>query len=585
MHKKILKKVFAALLCLSVLAATTAVEPVQAEKMPSESVRDYINRCHNSIKDLSVLDPSPKVIAYAYLAGEDGVVTGYATHEMYAVDPDTEIQGVKYDSKYYPQDNKEYLKDIRKNYGSFGASGKIYSMSEDAQYIEQEGCKFKVVACDEKWVTVWDRGYQSWYASGGLATAPGYLDEPVDTYLKTHPAGFYKIQRSKVWLDFGLKANHPYQSADEIPKAGSGIVTKQVYLRPVPNEEEKQYTPVYVLLKGTKVNVVSTEPVPSKALGSTRKYYKVSFNGSEKMQNNTVGYLRYKVPGVYYVDSRCLNVTQAGAELPQDAAHGKVVNVKKGETVYVYPSRDTSSECIGILSTGVEIDMLPAESDAEWITVYFSGQKAYVQAKYIKRIPYKVTKISKLRIADIVNDEIKMCWNVGKNNIEYSCSVATKKGKVLWSMEHCKTNSFVINRKYIEGKYTALDVRVQATDRNGNKGKALLTRISLPLRAFKLDKKKYVIGKTKIKGKYRSHIFGFSAQYSTNKKFKNAVTIERYYKKGSTSGYKPVSVIKKLKPNTTYYIRRRIKKEYRTVAGTKWLSGRWSKYMKIKTKA
>lgn len=352
MHKKILKKAFAALLCLSVSTITTAVEPVRAEKMPSESVRDYINRCHNSIKDLSTLDPRPKVIAYAYLAGEDGVVTDHATHEMYAVDPDTEIQGVKYDSKYYPQDNKEYLKDIRK-------------------IMEVLGLR----------------------------------------------------ERFTVW-------------------------TKQVYLRPVPNEEEKQYTPVYVLLKGTKVNVVSTEPVPSKASGSTRKYYKVSFNGSEKMQNNTVGYLRYKVPGVYYVDSRCLNVTQAGAELPQDAAHGKVVNVKKGGSVYVYSSRDTSSECIGILSTGVEIDMFPAESDAEWITVYFSGQKAYVQAKYIKRIPYKVTGISKLRIADIVNDEIKMCWNVGKNNIEYSCSVAIMKGKVLWSMEHCKTNSFVIERQY-----------------------------------------------------------------------------------------------------------------------------------------
>ena len=73
---------------------------------------------------------------------------------MYAVDPNTEIQGHVYDRKYYPQDNLEYLKDISENYGAFSSSNRIYRMPEGAQYIEDEGCMFQVVAFDEEWVTV-----------------------------------------------------------------------------------------------------------------------------------------------------------------------------------------------------------------------------------------------------------------------------------------------------------------------------------------------------------------------------------------------------------------------------------------------
>lgn len=73
-----------------------------------------------------------------------------------------------------------------------------------------------------------------------------------------------------------------------------------------------------------------------------------------------------------------------------------------------------------------------------------------------------------------------------------------------------------------------------------------------------------------------------SIQYSTNKNFKKAVTVEKYNKK---SGYGTIKAITKLKPNTTYYIRRRTKAKYKTTAGVKWLSGKWSKSVKVKTKA
>lgn len=289
----------------------------------------------------------------------------------------------------------EYLRDLKDNYkNNFAYSNKIYSMPKGAQYLEREGHMFSVVACDEKWVTIWDDGYQHWspYNAAYGALGEGCANT-VDVYMKTHPAGFYKIQRNKVWIDFGLSENHPYKTEAEIPKAGKDVVTKLANLRSVPNEDEKQYTPVYALPTGTELNVVSAELVPSQASGSTKKFYKVSFNGSSKVGNNEVGYMRYKVPGVYYLDSRFLNFTKKGAKLPAGTVMGEITNVKKNKAVYAYQSRSTSSTQIGVLSLGVEIPMFPSESDADWTPVYFSGQKAYVETKYIKRAPYKVMDI------------------------------------------------------------------------------------------------------------------------------------------------------------------------------------------------
>ena len=600
---KILKKILAIMLCLSFVLASAVTNPLVVQAKPTPGlVNDpetiaYINQCENSINNLWPIQPSIKKIADAYLVGEDDMATaswieeGREAHELYAVDPNTEIQGHVYDRKYYPQDNLEYLKDIYENYsyGAFAASSRLYRMSEGAQYIEDEGCMFQVVAFDEEWVTVWDRGYQTWnsyYSQEGIASS-GTCEKSMDAFLQTHPAGFYKIQRNKVWIDFWLKENHPYTSEAQIPKEGNGIVIKLANLRPVPDEGEKTYTPVYALPTGTEVNVVSTQLVPSKTSGSTVKYYKVSFNGSEKVQNNGVGYLQYEVPGVYYLDSRYLNFTRKGTKTPAGAVQGEITNVKGNENVYAYQSKDTGSQQVGILSLGAEIEMFPSESDANWTTVYFSGQKAYVQTKYIKKAPYKVTDISKLVVADVVKDEIKMSWNAGKNNAEYSYSISMNNGnkkKVLYSNKHYKKNSFIIKRKYIE-KATRLDIKVQATDKNGKKGKTLSCSVLLPSQDRKPDKRLMVIGKTSIKG-FRGSSLGESLQYSTNKKFKKAVIVEKYSKNKywKRKMYNSINKIKKLKKNTTYYIRRREKMEIKTAKGVKWISGKWSKSIKVKTK-
>lgn len=94
-----------------------------------------------------------------------------------------------------------------------------------------------------------------------------------------------------------------------------------------------------------------------------------------------------------------------------------------------------------------------------------------------------------------------------------------------------------------------------------------------------------VVGKTDIKG-FNGCSLGESLQYSTNKNFKKAVTVEKcgMNKDFRRKTYNSITIVNKLKKNTTYYIRRREKMEIETAAGTKWISGKWSKSIKIKTK-
>ena len=66
-------------------------------------------------------------------------------------------------------------------------------------------------------------------------------------------------------------------------------------------------------------------------------------------------------------------------------------------------------------------------------------------------------------------------------------------------------------------------------------------------------------------------------QYSKNKSFKNAKTV--WDKKGGG-----LRAIKKLKPNTTYYIRYSITTDVSTLKGYKKIGGIWSKTIKVKTK-
>lgn len=589
------QRVCAFMLCLSFVLAFIVTSPLTVRAVSAETVA-YINKCYNSTKTQCPVGR----IGYAYLVGTDGIAaaawtTNRKDHEIYAVEPGTKIQGKTFDAKYYPQDNLEYLKDISGHYGSFRSSGKINRMSNGAQYVELEGASLSVVACDKEWVTIWDRGYQSWdpaYAKQGIATGGG-CEQTSDIFLQTHPAGFYKIERSMVWLDLNVNnaPTHPYKSKEEIPDMGTGVVTHLAKVRPYPNEDEKtdwKSTPVYALSKNKAVTVVSTELVPSKTPGSTDTYYKVSFNG-----NTGTLYLKYKVPGVYYINSKCLNFTEKGKALPEGNVPGVITNVVSGKYICAYESKDTNSTPLAYLDNGAELEMYPSESDAAWTTVYFSGKKCYVQTKNIKKGKYKVTDIGKPYLYDIVNNEPVIKWNKGKNNEDFTCTIECPTGwnpKVFLSKGHVKENKLTITKKLLQkvqnSGRSSVRIKVQATDKNGNKGKEQTYWFTWKSPNYHKPDLSYIKAKRKsLKMKRKKRNFGNSVQISTNKKFKNArIKNARTVKKNGKIKYKYIYEIKKLKPKTSYYIRRRYTKSVKTSKGYRKMTGPWSAAIKVRTK-
>lgn len=394
--------------------------------------------------------------------------------------------------------------------------------------------------------------------------------------------------------DSGLNETPTYESVKEIPKKGTGVVTSLTYLRPVPNEEEEVNMPVYSLPMGTTLNVVSTKLVPSETPDSTHKYYKVSFNASEEVQDNNVDYPDYDVSGIYYIDSCYLDFTKKGQKVPEDTISGSVIKVKPGGSAYVYESKDVNSEKMGILSNDFETRLFPSESDNSWTTIWFSGQKLFVKTKYIKREYCDVTDISNLKLADVENYNLVYTWDKGVNNIDFSCKITSKYGaieKVLYEDEHVKENKLIVTDDYLAKAEGSVEITVQANNINGNRGKKLKAKFDtgstapLNVRNLKAQRTSISVPFTKFEGgvvRYYGSL-GSCLQISTDKKFNNAKIIEKPYKENGEKKYRQIQVIRDLKPNTTYYIRKRYRKIVSTAAGDRYVFTRWSRAVRIKT--
>lgn len=311
MNKKTLsfRKRFEVFICLTLLL--TEIFSIGIPKTAKADVPydHYLGKFYNQF-GLGSVKPNIIQTAAAYLVGTDNVVNSGNTVPISAVEIGTEIQGKKLNSLYFPQKTLQYLEDVKQNYvNNFQASDRIYRLPDGTQYVEMEGAFFTVVDYDENWVTFFDRGYCPWEVQGNAAIFALNLHK-TDMYLEAHGPGFYRIERNKVWLDTQRPENHPYKSVSEVPNEWEGTTTARVFIRPLPDENDKKYGPVYAVKKGTKLNVLSDQPVESQTEGSTRKFYKVAFTA----KNNGVYYMRYKVPGVYYVDSRYVTVKKAVKE-------------------------------------------------------------------------------------------------------------------------------------------------------------------------------------------------------------------------------------------------------------------------------
>ena len=168
-------------------------------------------------------------------------------------------------------------------------------------------------------------------------------------------------------------------------------------------------------------------------------------------------------------------------------------------------------------------------------------------------------------IRDILNDEVylgKLIWNKTKKR------VGSKKTDY-------KKTSITVNRSYFKNNRNIILVNIAANYKTGAT-EATQIVLSLDNRPPKMKKKRLNIKKKQIS--FEKMLIPVDiVQYSKNKSFKNAKTV--WDKKGGG-----LRAIKKLKPNTTYYIRYSITTDVSTLKGYKKIGGIWSKTIKVKTK-
>lgn len=208
---------------------------------------------------------------------------------------------------------------------------------------------------------------------------------------------------------------------------------------------------------------------------------------------------------------------------------------------------------------------------------------------------YEVTDISNLKLADVKGEDLIYTWDEGAGNVDFSCKIIAIYGVLeneIYSKEHVKKPQLTVKNSYLNKAEGHFKLVVQANDINGDKGKELsIDFIQTP--TAKAAVSIFQAHRTKITAKYRKlpdgtiryspNSLGTCIQISTNKNFKNARIIQKPYKENGETKYEKIYEIKKLKPNTTYYIRRRYMKKIRTLAGYKLYPTKWSEPVKIKT--
>lgn len=246
--------------------------------------------------------------------------------------------------------------------------------------------------------------------------------------------------------------------------------------------------------------------------------------------------------------------------------------------------------CLTLLEAPVFMQPEPVLAD-EWTS---DVDKDPDSATDIEKGTCEVTDISNLKLADVKGNNLIYTWDEGENNEDYSCKIIAVYGvleQVLYSNEHVKKAQLTVKSSYLEKAEGKIQIVVQANDINGNKGKKhaiMFTQTptsKLLVKNLRAQRTKITASFLKMKNGTTRYLgmLGTCIQISTNKDFKNAKIIQKPYEENGEKKYKKIYEISDLKPNTTYYIRRRYMKEIRTAAGNKPYPTKWSEAVKIKT--
>ena len=106
-----------------------------------------------------------------------------------------------------------------------------------------------------------------------------------------------------------------------------------------------------------------------------------------------------------------------------------VTNANQKRDINVQAAANSSSEVLGYLQNEAQVQVYEKESNANWAAIYFNSQKAYVPAKYLKKVVKPVVQKPKnvpknFRIKTILS----LIHIFAANDVVHACK---------FSIQHC----------------------------------------------------------------------------------------------------------------------------------------------------
>lgn len=567
--------------------ATEQADAMSVTTSPAPSHNWYKQDPNNKLgpglgteKKLSKCVPGIKVIGEAYLHGGNHRVekdkitgTGVEIGIQSLVDNPYDrkgykIQGQEVDYRWIIYDNTQHLYNLHHNAALTGQGSRYesdiqigwYYDSFDPhaqEFMDVEGGKFEVVEYNDEYVTIWSPGYKAYGGDGSNSTVicMAWL------LYRSHPAGFYKVPRDKVWLQvFDYDEMISEKAADKYEAIGR-VTTYSAKVSQKPAVLDSGYAYRFY---GYEMRVLDTTPVKSKTPGDNTKYYKCAFRG-----NNEVYYMSYWALDkdcwyVVYVDTRCLNLYPNDKELPEGATKAVIDDVS---ATYLQPTEDIEGK-IAIdhrFQNEALIDTFPDKSSDTRIAFWFNGEIKYLNAKYVKYY------IDEAYIKDIKNNNYVIGWSKVPVGAKVGWITGSDKNTVVKKDVAANTDTYTIKSSDIKlqnGYYTTVTAQVvtdQVTDTYGQ------VQLRYPYKVGSLT----VLSKNNTSIRlYGTSGNGSVVQWSTNKNFKN-------YKQKRVKSSEVL--FNNLKKNTTYYIRVANTLDVETANGTKMIRTPW-KNITVKTR-
>lgn len=245
--------------------------------------------------------------------------------------------------KNYHQERLDDLKEI----GYYPVTGEIYANASNANtaFYAYTGSEFDVVAYNDKYVAVWDRGGLDMSQGAGNPCGGSAFAQ----YASYRPGVYFFARENCYILDIDNQlAKAP--DAEAIGTATCGIMIKTA-------PEKEDYVKTGLYKTNQSFQVIDAEPING--------HYKVYYRG-----------------GAYYVNANYVNLKLVNATKPA-VSHTAIVNTGELKSVNIRGNADIESELIGIVKTGALIEVVQKNYNDTYSKIWFNSRECYIQTKYL----------------------------------------------------------------------------------------------------------------------------------------------------------------------------------------------------------